>query len=170
MKQARIVSSREPTAAFDETFYLCRYPGVAEAVRQGGFASGLEHYRRFGAHEGRVTSQQEDDACKDLMRSFCALGHNCEFGMAQRVFGAEPIDLFRWALTQSDVLIRLLRAKFAGIGDPHQIEVYASPTGEYHVRHNRYHFAWHAWANVGETTRNGCATGRANGCPSWHAS
>jgi hypothetical protein len=152
MKQAHTVSPGEPEAAFDEAFYLKRYPAVAEAVQHGEFASGLEHYRRFGAHEGRVTSQQLDDACTDLMRGFCSLGLNCEFGMAQRAFGAEPIDLFRWALTQPDVLIRLLRAKFAGIGDPNQIEVYANPTGEYYVRHSGYRFAWHAWANVGETT------------------
>ena len=152
MSQAHTVSPWESEAAFDEAFYLNRYPGVAEAVQHGEFASGLEHYRRVGAHEGHVTSQQADDACRDLMRGFCSLGHNCEFGMAQRVFGAEPIDLFRWALTESDVLIRLLRAKFAGIGDPNQIEVYSSPTGEYHVRHNGYRFAWHAWAKIGETT------------------
>jgi len=140
------------SAVFDEEFYLTRYPGVAEAVKRGEFTSGLHHYKLFGAREGRIASGQTDDPRQDLMLGFCSLGKNCEFGVAQRIFGAEPLDLFRWALTPSDVLVRLLRARFEHIGDPSEIEVYPSSTGEYHIRHRRYHFAWHAWANVGETT------------------
>jgi radical SAM protein with 4Fe4S-binding SPASM domain len=38
---------------FDESFYLAGYPDVAEAVRSGVCESGLDHYLRFGRHEGR---------------------------------------------------------------------------------------------------------------------
>jgi hypothetical protein len=142
----------DPVAIFDEVFYLNRYPGIAEAVRRGDFSSGLHHYTLFGASEGRVTSPATDDARRDLMLGFCSLGRDCEFGIAQRMFGAEPIDLLRWAGTPSDVLIRLLRARFEGIGDSGEIDVYVSPSGEYHIRHKRYLFAWHSWSNLGETT------------------
>ena len=141
-----------PASVFDEEFYLRRYPGVAEAVKRGEFSSGLQHYTLYGADEGRITSPEADDVRRDFMFGFCSLGKNCEFGIAQRMFGAEPIDLFRWAFTPSDVLIRLLRSGFEGIGDPGEIHVYETPSGEYHIRHKRYQFAWHAWANVGEIT------------------
>ena len=38
---------------FDERDYLSRYPDVKEAVRSGTFVSGVEHFRKFGAIEGR---------------------------------------------------------------------------------------------------------------------
>jgi len=40
--------------AFDETVYLTANPDVAAAVQRGDFASGLEHFEKFGRHEGRV--------------------------------------------------------------------------------------------------------------------
>ena len=55
------------------------------------------------------------------------------------------------ALTPPMSLIRLLRSSFENIGDPAELEVYPSPTGEYHVLHKGYHFAWHAWANADQT-------------------
>jgi len=140
------------TAGFDEEFYLNRYPGVAEAVKRGEFTSGLHHYELYGAREGRVARKEADDTRTVLMLGFCSLGRNCEFGIAQRKFGAEPLDLFRWALTPSDVLVRLLRTGFERIGERNELEVYPSPSGEYHIRHTGYQFGWHAWANVGETT------------------
>ena len=149
---ARSASPDEATALFDEQFYLSRYPGVADAVKKGLFASGLQHYELFGEHERRVTSKETHDARRDLMLGFCSLGKNCEFGIAQRVFGAEPMDLLRWAFTPSDVLIRLLQVGFERIGDPNEMDVYPTPAGEYHIRHKGYQFAWHAWVNVGETT------------------
>ncbi|MEQ9448886.1 MAG: hypothetical protein RLN70_08260, partial [Rhodospirillaceae bacterium] len=38
---------------FDETYYFSRNPDVLLAVNQGGFTSGLQHYRLFGGKEGR---------------------------------------------------------------------------------------------------------------------
>jgi len=37
-----------PSALFDEIFYLARNPDVAELVRAGTYASGFDHYCRFG--------------------------------------------------------------------------------------------------------------------------
>jgi hypothetical protein len=41
------------TPGFDEAWYLWRYPGIAEAVRRGGFESGWVHYQLHGQVEGR---------------------------------------------------------------------------------------------------------------------
>ena len=40
-------------AAFDEAFYLARYPDVRESVGAGGYASGRDHYLMEGYAEGR---------------------------------------------------------------------------------------------------------------------
>jgi SAM-dependent methyltransferase len=39
--------------SFDEQYYLDEYPDVRQAVAEGVFASGLEHWVRFGQEEGR---------------------------------------------------------------------------------------------------------------------
>ena len=39
--------------AFDEAWYLARYPDVAEAVREQAFRSGWEHYALYGIEERR---------------------------------------------------------------------------------------------------------------------
>ena len=40
---------------FDEQYYLVANPDVAQAVSNGQFESGLEHYRKFGRFEDRLT-------------------------------------------------------------------------------------------------------------------
>jgi len=39
---------------FDEEWYLRRYPGIADAVREGRCKSGLDHYIKHGRAEGRI--------------------------------------------------------------------------------------------------------------------
>ncbi|MGZ7079434.1 MAG: radical SAM/SPASM domain-containing protein [Thermoanaerobaculia bacterium] len=46
---------------FDEQFYLRTYSDVADAVRSGTFASGHEHYVRFGMSEGRIPSRSAEE-------------------------------------------------------------------------------------------------------------
>jgi len=46
---------------FDEADYLAANPDVAAAVRSGVFASGAEHYARYGINENRVTVLQRRD-------------------------------------------------------------------------------------------------------------
>lgn len=50
-----VLLSRLPVeaAGFDETLYLSRNADVADAVRNGTFASGLDHFRIYGEREGR---------------------------------------------------------------------------------------------------------------------
>lgn len=84
-----------------------------------------------------------------LMASFCSLGGNCEFGVAQRAYGAEPIDLFRWASTLMPVLLDMLKHRFEGIGE-HLEVLPPAPGGEIMIRNTRYQFMWHAWAKEGE--------------------
>lgn len=42
-----------PPPGWREMVYLARNPDVAAAVRDGAYASGYEHYRRYGRDEGR---------------------------------------------------------------------------------------------------------------------
>lgn len=95
--------------------------------------------------------KSEGEKARETMLRFCSLGENCEFGQAQRMFGAEPLDLFRWTNTHIVALIQMLRDEFSGLNDPDQIEIVASGH-EYMVCNHQYGCSWHSWALVQETT------------------
>jgi hypothetical protein len=88
-----------------------------------------------------------------LMSRFSSMGENCEFGLAQRAFGAEPLDLLRWAAIFPKHLINMLRQKFENIGKPELLRAELSrPGGEYMVRNLQYNCVYHAFVKDGELT------------------
>jgi hypothetical protein len=90
---------------------------------------------------------------RTTMMRFCSLGSNCELGQAQRVLGAEPLDLLRWAGVGYPTLLSLLVRRFEGIGDPDKLEVRETPGGLM-VRNTTYGFVWHAFAAKGSTAED----------------
>lgn len=88
-------------------------------------------------------SGAKPDRYKDLMMHFVSLGTNCEVGLMQRMCGAEPLGLLRFAATPLDGLISALGTGFAGMGKPEQTVLYGSPSGEYLVRDRRYDIRYH---------------------------
>jgi hypothetical protein len=56
--EIRIVSGKKcrQQTGFDEQFYLSHYPDVANAVREGIYISGFEHYNKFGRKEKRLVN------------------------------------------------------------------------------------------------------------------
>jgi tetratricopeptide (TPR) repeat protein len=66
----------------------------------------------------------KDDAVRALMLGFESLGQNCEFGLVQRHFGAEPLSLLRWTTTKPDVLVRGLERRFAEFGESVELDLH----------------------------------------------
>ena len=86
-----------------------------------------------------------------LMMRFESLGENCEFGLAQRRCGAEPLGLLRFASAPLPVLLAGLKGRFEGVGESDQIEIRVSGNRqEYLVIDRRYGFLYHPWVLVGE--------------------
>lgn len=88
-----------------------------------------------------------------LMARFCSLGLGSEFGVAQHRCGADPLDLLRWTTTPLPVLIALLGERFAGLGDPANLNAIADQSGEYVVYNTRYDFPWRSFLREDQTTR-----------------
>jgi hypothetical protein len=87
-------------------------------------------------------------ADRDLVLHFESLGDNCELGLVQRMVGAEPLGLLRFAGAPLRNLIRALDARFQNIADPTHIRL--SPEhGEYMVKLSKYDFTYHADAKIG---------------------
>jgi hypothetical protein len=86
-----------------------------------------------------------------LMMQFESLGENCEFGLAQRRCGAEPLGMLRFASTPLSALLAALKVRFEGLGEADQLEVNVSPNNrEYLVRDRRFGILYHPWLLVGE--------------------
>ncbi len=81
----------------------------------------------------------------DLMMQLESLGHNCEFGIAQRRAGAEPLGLLRFAFISGTDLVRGLERGFAGVAAPESLVIYDGP-GEYpelYARQTEYVINFH---------------------------
>jgi tetratricopeptide (TPR) repeat protein len=90
---------------------------------------------------GRVA----DPAARALLMRFESLGQNCEFGLVQRRFGAEPLALLRWTFIKPMTLIRLLEARGAGMGEPKHVELRRTAWGEHVVHDRRFGIGFHTF-------------------------
>lgn len=82
---------------------------------------------------------------RELMMAFENIGNNCEFGIVQRYFGAEPISLLRFAGGEFDHLLAALKAKFDGVGlaQNTRFELITNPRPEYWMSDTRFGLFMH---------------------------
>jgi hypothetical protein len=131
-----IPDHREIALAFEQLHFFRQFDEAAE--RDESAASG----RR--ANTGFVSPDQ-------LMMQFESLGENCEFGLAQRRCGAEPLGLLRFASAPIEKLLPALDGRFEGMGEADQVEVRAAEDqSEYLVVDCQFGFLYHPWVLVGE--------------------
>jgi tetratricopeptide (TPR) repeat protein len=90
-------------------------------------------------------------AVANFLMQFESLGSQCEFGLVQRKFGAEPLGLLRWSNMQPPWLIQALAARFAGVGTPEQTSIIML-RDEYGAQDQRFKFGIHLGIKSGEST------------------
>ncbi len=93
-------------ARIDAAAYLDRYLNAPET----GIAA-LVHYLRHRTFEPQSLKQARKAFCKDVLAKFHSLGNNCEFGLLQHKYLAEPLDLFRFSDASAAKLIRALQSR-----------------------------------------------------------
>ncbi len=79
----------------------------------------------------------------ELMWNFESLGHDCELGLLQRQFKAEPAGLLRWGGTHVVHLIRGLEDAFQGLADEAELELIGQ---EYYFKDRIYGIGRHTGA------------------------
>ncbi|MGO9134627.1 MAG: hypothetical protein ACLP8A_11370 [Methylovirgula sp.] len=70
------------------------------------------------AFKGRQINVAKEAICKSLVEQFQSIGKDCEFGLVQRHFGAEPLDLFRFAASTPQGLITAIERRLAALENP----------------------------------------------------
>jgi len=88
----------------------------------------------------------------NLMLAFESLGENCEFGVVQRHFGAEPLGLLRFTSTPPRLLAAALRDRFVGVGLAENTTLTVH-NGEYMTGDKRYHMSMHTFIPAGNDDR-----------------
>jgi tetratricopeptide (TPR) repeat protein len=101
--------------------------------------AGLEHAVDVG--------RTENAGLREMLLRFESVGRNCEFGLLQRHFGAEPLGLLRWAGTPVINLIAGIRNNFDGLGDLENTTVEYQPS-EMWVNDSKYGFRYHTFIKL----------------------
>lgn len=155
----------EAVAAFDDL--LSRRPDVseiaslrAEAVMERAMAALETGPREDGAATPAFAAERqdvglvEDEAVRRLLLGFESLGQDCEFGLVQRRFGAEPLGLFRWNFTKTAMLREALNQDLIGLGDSEHTAMSLWDDYEYYLSDRRWGFAFHTFVSRHEADRD----------------
>ena len=126
--------------------------GQAQASLEAGdaAAAGMAAFAGGRQDVGLV----EDEPVRRLLMGFESLGQDCEFGLVQRRYGAEPLGLFRWNFCETEMLRRAAETAFDGIGDPEHTVLSLWDDHEWYVRDARYGFSLHTRINRHEADRD----------------
>lgn len=92
----------------------------------------------------------EDAELRQLFLGFEGIGSDCEFGLVQRRFGAEPLSLLRFNNVTFGSLMTGLAHRFEGMGLHENTEIIALGNGEYFIRDRRWGLGMHTFKFVGQ--------------------
>lgn len=100
------------------------------------------------AHEIADIERVEDPEARALLMQFESLGQNCEFGLVQRRYGAEPISLLRWSNSNPDDLRRYFESGFRGLAEPENLSLVRTDWGEYMLHDGLFDQPFHTFQRV----------------------
>ncbi len=100
------------------------------------------------ASEGAIAEidRVHNAAARNLVMQYESLGEDCEFGLVQRHFEAEPLGLLRWTYCVAETLIRLLEQRFCGVGELENLTLCRTPWKEYMIKQEKYGIAFHTFS------------------------
>jgi tetratricopeptide (TPR) repeat protein len=152
---ARVAHDRHdwPAALDRWTAYLRLFPDDSIAQSQLQLVLGeLNRFEEAAALSAEPTTPRSEDglAPAQLMLKFESLGQNCEFGVVQRHFGAEPLGLLRFSSTPHERLAAALNDGLAGVGEPENTTL-AVQAGEYVTSDKRYHMLMHTFIRANDS-------------------
>ena len=88
----------------------------------------------------------------ELTMRFESLGSNCEFGLVQRNFGAEPLSLLRWSNLTPTSLCAMLETRFDDVGNPENS--FVQMHGDEYLTGDSRYFSMHSFMRVGQFTQD----------------
>jgi len=89
----------------------------------------------------------QNPSLTEMFLNLESLGCDCELGMIQRAFDAEPLGLLRFGTTPLPSLLAMLEAGFEKLGLPEYTEAEPDHLNEYIVYDTAYGSSRHTWIN-----------------------
>ena len=90
-----------------------------------------------------------DEEIRSILLGFESIGTNCEFGLVQRRYGAEPLGLLRFNSVTLEGLLSALAHRFDKIGEPETTELVPF-VGEYYIKDRRWGLGMHTFIYKGQ--------------------
>lgn len=132
---------------------------------------GWEHYGRAyqakemarldGAENGEASLPEaivpekievvEDEGARALLMGFESVGSDCEFGLVQRRYGAEPLGLLRFNAVSYGGLLSAVSQRFDQMGEPAVTELLCQNNGEFILMDRRWGLGMHTFIFKGQT-------------------
>ena len=135
---------------------VARFPEDKAAARSRGVAlwqlrlqsgGGEDEAGADAVPEGLVeVGRVADPEAYALVMQFESLGQNCEFGLVQRRYGAEPLGLLRWTFVRPLTLGHMLETRLRGVGDAENVDLHRSPWGEWYVQDKIFNMHYHTFS------------------------
>ena len=137
-------------APTDETLRNLHGEAVWHRSLEGEEArSGLGQSEQLPDTDSANIKQCMDTTLREIIAQFESIGDNCEFGLVQRYFGAEPVSLFRFSALESSRLIELLDVGLEPLGDPEHTKI-IEEAGEYVVKDDRGFYWMHSFLRINQ--------------------
>jgi tetratricopeptide (TPR) repeat protein len=143
MEHARLATMRLDMVAARQRWQALRAQFPDDRDVQAGWqeACGLDNDTEMAPAEVGTAAGPE----VALVTRFESLGGNCEFGLVQRHFGAEPLGLMRWLSISPERLCEALETRLAGIGEPQFTQLRVGGGHEFITSDTRYGMAMHTF-------------------------
>jgi tetratricopeptide (TPR) repeat protein len=93
----------------------------------------------------------DDEGSRALLLGFESIGVDCEFGLVQRRYGAEPLGLLRFNAVSYGGLLAAISQRFDQMGEPSVTELHCQHNGEYLLMDRRWGLAMHTFVFKGQT-------------------
>ena len=90
-----------------------------------------------------VVLEEQRPTMATVMAAFESLGDNCEFGLAQRFYRAEPLGLLRFGSAGYDDLMSALSSNYAALDAPDCMKMHRDSHGELIGFVEAYHLYYH---------------------------
>jgi tetratricopeptide (TPR) repeat protein len=141
--------------------YRKRFPNEMAGWEHHGQSLQARQMARLDAHLNRgedlpepVVPEKievvEDPKARALLMGFESIGHDCEFGLVQRRFGAEPLGLLRFNAVEYPGLMAAIAQRFDRMGEPDVTELITLHSGEYFIRDRRWGLGMHTFMFRGQ--------------------
>lgn len=119
--------------------------GLAYQAKQFALLESRRDEQHIELVDAQAIEVIDDEEMRSLLLAFESIGSDCEFGLVQRRYGAEPLSLLRFNSVDFGSLLVALAQGLENMGAPEHTELITLPNGEFFIRDRRWGLGMHTF-------------------------